>query len=291
MARSPSCLISLFLIAGCAHSPTYQNVWDDKVGIATSAANYSAIADTDDGDANPKKYRDLFCSGQKPRRKISTSIIAVLPRPAAGVPIDLAQKQQVEYGRRLRKSIDNFFYVASKRIGSCIHEQAYHPAFCSTGLSENELIALASAPLPESTNITFVFSTDGGKIYAMPNKAVPAYVRDSRAIRELRFSQNKIAESALITERFTMVAPKEAAKTIFDGAVPTTLRTMYRDDGSLLLGEAVRLRDDVWREFISKMTHVKEAPSSDGRRLNLEVSLDLSLFCEHGRLVDDLTTK
>lgn len=101
-------------------------------------------------------------------------------------------------------------------------------------------------------------------------------------------------EPNLFSGYFTMLIPSEVQNKIWNKSNTRRYwRTNYfiKWDGSYDLEEAINSRRQIFNQYIERFTTVKEAQSEDPQIIDFHVTLDLQVFCQYAKPVEDLVSK
>lgn len=107
-------------------------------------------------------------------------------------------------------------------------------------------------------------------------------------------------EMRVFSAAYTMLIPPRVQRKLWQNPVRMNVPEKYHkgygffiDPKSLkfVFSDAVADRGIMWRYYVKTFTSVKESQTGDPQLIDYDVSIDLNVFCEYGRPVNDLVSQ
>ncbi|MBM4253386.1 MAG: hypothetical protein FJ146_15565 [Deltaproteobacteria bacterium] len=323
-------IFAVLLISGCVSAPVGIYL-PAELGPLHEVRGYltpldkELIAITKNDDpltTDPRKVFSLYCNNGKPKRKLTTKIKAVLPKPPKGIVIDKAAEVREAIYRGFRDIVKSF-YRWDSYADATSKDRGDHlsPFYALTDTSADHFVKMAKDNRYNDDLQVSLLAIHGQPTLLLATSSVPTYktvtysgsqpgmfqvktttekAQNHGAIdlvfpkRPWRDVEGKALfplypvipfETMYFPRYFTMLIPEATQQQLFD-------RQSYflRDDGSFNLSAAIQDRYKLWDDYIVAQTSLKESQTDDPQIIDFEVDLNLSAFCNYGRLIDDLVT-
>lgn len=242
---------------------------------------------------NQSKSGDLignYCKSGKQIREFKTSVVYFTPVVEKAIPIDVANKKSEKVESEKIELLKNLFYL----IGN---ETSVGPVY-NSGDIPNWFLLSSDSEDSVLSNVTNEDSSTKYKLYTfivkIENKNKFIVYRSNLDSQRMSYDKSYSTDVNEMINNYTILIPKQVIednlKLEFDS------RNLYEtiilnEKGEVDISKAIERRNDLWKKYINTFTQVKESTSDNSQQYNVELSLDLSVFCKYGRNLADVQSQ
>lgn len=262
------CCSSLFILSACS-------------GFETKPYVFSSSS---------KEFVQEYCHAGKQTKALKTTVIYYSPDIEKGLPLDVANEKNKQIKDKKDELLKNlFYYLGAESMSEQIYNYGDEPGwYLLTAESENEILNNVKN---EDANTkyrlyTFIVRVSGS------NKLI--IYQSNQSSRRMSYSTGYATDLNSLFSQYTLLTPKEVTEQITDNSFDSKFlyRTILLDEnGNANISKAISGKDNLWKTYIKKFTLIKESEDDNSNKSNLELSLDLNVFCKYGRKISDLQSQ
>ncbi|MBL7555504.1 MAG: hypothetical protein JNM24_06745 [Bdellovibrionaceae bacterium] len=229
-----------------------------------------------------------FCQSGRQIRPFKTTVLYFTPNLEPGLALDKTTKKMKELETDKAHFLKELFYLLATESSSApVYNSGDEPSWYIL-TSDDEKEVLENAKNDDSSTKFKLF-----KFIVRVKEKIIVYQSNLNS-RRMSYDKSYSTDLNKLINSYTILMPKDvlekSLKQEFDNSdLYSTI--ILNENGEVDISKAIDRKDDLWRAYIKSFTTVKEVSADNSKRSDIELSLDLNVFCKYGRQVSDLQSQ